>query len=1305
MKCKNLLSQRKMEYLFKLNKYTKMFSTVITTYKDVKKYFDCVEDLAEKHDKSVHEILVILDRKYRGIKLSYEIYVNEKKFRIIYKDSIIDYNKKGSSIYVNEKSYEEAQWNVKNMYVNITGARKGDILLGVRKNISETARIRITSGLIPPSKRDLNNVRLYPLLWGRLINKLSNLPFYSEMTTDEIEDYLYENEKEGDFDIAEVGAKAEVLDVGNSTFKTIEDEGINELLSEGDKLIKDIRDYFPKKPGRHTLIFFLHFWRIETQHTKVKSFDGIVYDLKDGLMKSSAIDEEIYLFTIGDEEKKKEFGIIVDNSKSRVDYIDLLLNKFDFSKEHISSVKEATRGFTAAGYKSLLQKIIRYAPEHIDNLDLPIDFVLCCVFTILLTHPGSFVPDIQRFVSGQESAFKRLSISILEDSSISDDSAILKLGFLAFLSQRMIGFKPSESDYLWTLDICIESLKSKKVYIQDIKKGFELKPFKLLVSDETSARRARVSVTNSNLKNFSCLLDNIKSFASDLAMTRFIAYNEGKSTKEKYTIFKSMNIYHSVDQHWAPEITYLLPLKIIDEYKLEGSKPFSDLFRNIFINLSGINARRPTTGLSGHIPDKRAYFIDSVEFAQKIVLFSKQNDPKILEETKKSYNIKTTLSIEWIAGLVGPIDVKGKPAAMVSMRPSDPYQLVAVKKPSRGMKDGKLDDEREEKAIAEAKRILSDKGVPLNKAVAPLPSINKYTLILKDDEYVFINKKEELSWDDLSAIDINIPFTSSVDVSLENTIKYKNEGIMENAFEKFETILSLYKEDVLRRTYFYISSFRTSIEVSRLSKDGGGTSSSVVATDVGACQLLLYISLLFGAALQRETISKFKVVCAPLLWQVRDILKNKFSNKKEIKSKWVKMEDSSERELRSYQKEALDEMIEKNKQGYRGHFLWMVVGLGKTMVAMYYLKYLRDIGKLPKYVIYSLPKSALISIITEIEFFGIPINLLVPIKSWKKHKQASYIIKNEKLVEYHINLIEHDHLRLVENELIEKAPEAIFIIDEVHKTLNDTKRTSTALEVSKLAIDVICLTGTPIVDSNMYKLIWWLEQIVNFDVNDKNFWVAINGMISKTVNTGILVKDIEVEAEMTTSENKKYLSLIPTSIGGKNKVSSSKDIREAFDLCYNVCDRQIIDSSIELLEHGGVMVVGRNNAHCETLKEMFKNKGIKSKDIFIIQKDEKVHMTDESVESGKVHDYKIVITPLSKSEGYTLSRLKSMVTGVYPSNQATRTQLRGRINRLSQKAKEVTYVIVHTGILTYVLEKHNDANSIMKVMEALATSL
>ena len=62
-----------MEYLFNLNKYTKMFSTVITTYKDVKKYFDCVEDLAEKHDKSVHEILVILDRKYRGIKLSYEI--------------------------------------------------------------------------------------------------------------------------------------------------------------------------------------------------------------------------------------------------------------------------------------------------------------------------------------------------------------------------------------------------------------------------------------------------------------------------------------------------------------------------------------------------------------------------------------------------------------------------------------------------------------------------------------------------------------------------------------------------------------------------------------------------------------------------------------------------------------------------------------------------------------------------------------------------------------------------------------------------------------------------------------------------------------------------------------------------------------------------------------------------------------------------------------------------------------------------------------------------------------------------------
>ncbi len=61
-----------------------------------------------------------------------------------------------------------------------------------------------------------------------------------------------------------------------------------------------------------------------------------------------------------------------------------------------------------------------------------------------------------------------------------------------------------------------------------------------------------------------------------------------------------------------------------------------------------------------------------------------------------------------------------------------------------------------------------------------------------------------------------------------------------------------------------------------------------------------------------------------------------------------------------------------------------------------------------------------------------------------------------------------------------------------------------------------------------------------------------------------------------------------------------------------------------------------------------------------------------------------------------------MITGVYPSNQATRTQLEGRINRIGSGHKLLKYVTVHAGILTYILEHHNQAKSLQIALGDLA---
>ena len=58
-----------------------------------------------------------------------------------------------------------------------------------------------------------------------------------------------------------------------------------------------------------------------------------------------------------------------------------------------------------------------------------------------------------------------------------------------------------------------------------------------------------------------------------------------------------------------------------------------------------------------------------------------------------------------------------------------------------------------------------------------------------------------------------------------------------------------------------------------------------------------------------------------------------------------------------------------------------------------------------------------------------------------------------------------------------------------------------------------------------------------------------------------------------------------------------------------------------------------------------------------------------------------------------------MVTSVYPSNEASRTQIEGRINRVNQNSLDVIYDVIHTGILTNILENHNKARSLVKALK------
>jgi ATP-dependent helicase YprA (DUF1998 family) len=81
--------------------------------------------------------------------------------------------------------------------------------------------------------------------------------------------------------------------------------------------------------------------------------------------------------------------------------------------------------------------------------------------------------------------------------------------------------------------------------------------------------------------------------------------------------------------------------------------------------------------------------------------------------------------------------------------------------------------------------------------------------------------------------------------------------------------------------------------------------------------------------------------------------------------------------------------------------------------------------------------------------------------------------------------------------------------------------------------------------------------------------------------------------------------------------------------------------------------------------------------------------------------YQVVITTPKLETGYDVTSARYMITAPYPSNEASRIQLVGRLVRLSQKAPEVFIEIIHCGILSYSMKHHDVARLIAKSLAGM----
>lgn len=1002
---------------------------------------------------------------------------------------------------------------------------------------------------------------------------------------------------------------------------------------------------------------------------------------------------------ISPEVKIQLINYIASSEGVTVDYIEGIMNSLKFSQP--------------SHMKSLLQKLIRFGSDFVTINDVkhPTNTVLLTVWVMLLFHPGSLVPDIQRYVTGAESAFKRLVVSIFEDSYVEATDSKYLVIMLLWSTLAQLGRKILPP--LATLYKIIDLIK--KVREED--RIFEWQTAELPQMGNIVEYALNLNgVVSSFYGYYLCtyLLNDLGSFESDINMVGYIALVQGRHRPlivrdKSFTI----PIYHFIDQHCTPEIAYLIELDSLKPYLNDD---YSKIFSMIFYTITGVNLRRERYApqYMGELSDVRylqhsdvGYFenkaVSAADFAaavRKAQHFCWQaltglSGSYAMVGTGENANLSFELSLEWLPLMIGVHNFThfGQDY-IVTMRPlknlAEEPSWVVIKRPKRGdsptVTEAQATEEVKQLATQYVVSILRA-GIKANVDIFPEP-----VWIIYDDTFHFYKMGEgryvEVSWELINRI------SSTTHPSILPESFYNGEPPAPSApgvcLGSLSTIFSIIDLSVLRRAFGTILAELTpSIKMYKISRNGKGQEYSVRQLDSSVHKIMRWLCHYFPGVLTQTGITEFTIRDYISMRVIVDTIKNSMKT-----DSITPLEESiipiDNRVLYEHQVDTVENISKKK----RGHAVWINVGMGKTLIVMRYIRKLLtgQLAKpLPKYILYTLPASAMESIQKEIILAGYRYYIVGRPSAERPFSMYPSIIQGVVI----INLVEHDTLRSIVTDVVNVAPDTLFIVDEFHKTLNKTLRTSAALEIARLSLDFIAMSGTISDKDNVKDLMKWLSQVVDYPINENNYWIALNSMISKVVETGVPVNRYLVKASGNLPEE--YYNAMSPANGGNNPRAGITELTTAVNICYDLCLAEIIRISLaHLAENKPVFIVTKDTSQQEKAFTMLLQAGISQNEIFLIGRGNSIvlNVNDTS-------PIRVVITTIHHSAGYTITKMKTMLTSVYFTGQNTRTQLEGRINRIGQNAP-VNVIVVYIGILKKILDRYEYARSLAEALKGLS---
>lgn len=525
------------------------------------------------------------------------------------------------------------------------------------------------------------------------------------------------------------------------------------------------------------------------------------------------------------------------------------------------------------------------------------------------------------------------------------------------------------------------------------------------------------------------------------------------------------------------------------------------------------------------------------------------------------------------------------------------------------------------------------------------------------------------------------------------------------------------------------------VVIPKINRMGAGTDEALTGLEAEGFQFLMHLSEHYPDALWLTKAFTFTTKCMAL----RQEICARLASQQASICRWPAW--TSHLSLRPTQQQAFDEMSYAHQRGLAS-FLWMLVGQGKTLTVLSFLEATRTC----RHVLWALPKSAVNSVAEIIHEVGWKPILLFPSRGLQRKYEAEALQKQRENPGYKIwtsttnpklrnvvTLVEHDHLRKLVNKLASQMGQTAFVFDEVHKAMQSgTQRTAAALRLARLAKQLVALTGTPIVDKKAYGLMEWLRLCMPFPVSNTNFWVAANSMVTQLNSGEVKVVDNLLDVKLTPQEKAFFVERFPARKPwcGKTQVPTRESWQCMRDKSNDICDRNMVAMAVDMYnkhpkdwraDHGNALqgnsdsqrpvIVAATQQHAVTIiekllvhvdpTELLLVGGARPSSLpSTVAHHKSIHLTEQKVMDGLVPPYKIVVAALRNCEGYSLTWMTCQITGSYPSNQASRTQMRGRINRLDAQRKVKTYWKVVAGMTSITLRYQEAAKLVEDALRA-----